>query len=203
VTKDKNELRAALRAARWAAAQNNAKAMLDLLAHFRNHIVPELKARAGHVAGYAAMGQEINALPVMEIFSNHGLSLCLPVVAHEDAPLIFRAYQIGDKLQPNYMYKIPEPPTDRPVVVPDIVLVPLLGFDRAGNRIGYGKGYYDRTLAHLRAKRDQDNGRAQVAVTAIGLAYNEQEVEQITAEPHDQPLNIIVTPREVIYCPPR
>jgi 5-formyltetrahydrofolate cyclo-ligase len=190
---NKNELRAHLRAARWAAAQSNPKAMLDLLSHFRNRVVPELGGQ-GCVAGYVAMGQEINPQPVLQIFSGCGWSLCLPVVRDENAPMMFRAYRSGDRLQANEWHQFPEPLADQTIVVPDVVIVPLLGFDRAGNRIGYGKGYYDRTLAHLRAQGD---------VTAIGLAYNEQELEKIDAEPHDQPLNIIVTPGEVIYCPVR
>jgi 5-formyltetrahydrofolate cyclo-ligase len=84
-----------------------------------------------------------------------------------------------------------EPSPDRASLAPDIVLVPLLGFDRAGHRIGYGQGHYDRTLSALRARGP---------VLAIGLAFAAQETPDALAQGHDQRLDAVLTPDGVIEC---
>ena len=89
-------------------------------------------------------------------------------------------------------YGVEIPPAGAPVFRPDVVLVPLVAFDRRGNRLGYGAGYYDRTLERLR----QMSARLHV----IGVAYAFQEVESIEPEPHDQKLDVIVTEKGVILC---
>ena len=86
---------------------------------------------------------------------------------------------------------IPEPPADAERVVPDLLFVPLAAFDRRGHRIGYGAGFYDRTLAALRAEKD---------VAAIGLAYAAQEVLFVPDDDHDEPLDMVVTEKDVIVC---
>jgi 5-formyltetrahydrofolate cyclo-ligase len=160
----------------------------ELLAHFQTLQLPPAKI----IAGYAAIKDEINPEYIMRALASGGYHLSLPVLVAETAPLIFRAYQIDDVLDSENNFRLPQPTADKPTVTPDILLVPLLGFDRRGNRIGYGQGYYDRTLATLRSSN--------AGLLAIGLAYAEQEVPGIVPQPHDQPLNIIVTSREVIYC---
>ena len=180
-------MRDILKAARAAAAMQHPNTAHELLTHFRNIELPG----GAVVAGYMAIGDEINPAPIMEFLTAKNFPLCLPVTAHENAPLEFHAWHSGAPLT-HGKYHIPEPKT-KTIVTPDVLLVPLLGFDRRGNRIGYGKGYYDRTLADL---------RKHYKIMAIGLAYAEQEVDDIIAASHDQPLNIIVTPRETIYCRP-
>lgn len=188
-----------------------ASAAEELLAQFQKIDLPEKFI----CAGYIAIHDEINPEPILQFLSEQNFQLCLPVMVGENEPLIFREYRVGDLVLSSSaeqreagdpvhaqtgspraararMTSIPEPTPDKPTLVPDILLVPLLGFDRRGNRIGYGKGFYDRTLADLRA--------ANPNIIAIGLAYAQQETH-ITPAAHDQPLNIIVTPREVIYCP--
>jgi len=184
---DKNQLRAQLRAHRRDAAAKHADASVELLAQFKTISLPTRAI----VAGYVAIKDEINPAPVMEFLAAQGMKLCLPVMEYENSPLTFHAYQLGDALDMHEPYAIPQPIKSESVI-PHILLIPLLGFDRAGNRIGYGKGYYDRTLEQLRTRHN---------ITAIGLAYAEQEVDHINAAPHDQRLNIVVTPRETIYGP--
>ena len=82
-------------------------------------------------------------------------------------------------------FDVPVPLTDKPALDPDIVLVPLLAFDRSGYRLGYGAGFYDRTLAGLRARR---------AVIAVGLAFGEQEVDALPHDARDERLDWVVTP---------
>ncbi len=140
------------------------------------------------VSGFMAMKSEINPLPLMRRLSEAGARLALPAIKGRGHPLIIRAYKFGDALARG-QWGIREPTPDAPEVAPDVLLVPLAAFDRAGQRIGYGAGYYDRTIAGLRARKD---------VTAVGLAFAAQEVEAVPAAGHDEGLEFVLTEREVI-----
>lgn len=118
-----------------------------------------------------------------------GARQALPVVVDRDASLVFRLYQPGDPLEPDAL-GLPAPTQDVEVVFPDVVFVPLLAFDRRGGRLGQGGGFYDRTLAALRARGP---------VLAVGLAYAGQEVDHLVLEPHDQRLDAILT--ETAFIP--
>ena len=135
------------------------------------------------VAGYYPMGSEINPLPLMEAAAKAGATLALPVVIKENAPLQFRLYNKGDPLEIGLVGAM-EPLEAAETAIPNIVLVPLLGFDQNGHRIGQGMGYYDRTLQALRAKH---------VVYAIGLAYEDQRCEAIPVDQHDEPLDAVIT----------
>jgi 5-formyltetrahydrofolate cyclo-ligase len=140
------------------------------------------------VAGFMPMKSEINPLPLMRKLAAAGARLALPVVAGRGKPLIMRAWDFGEPLASG-VWGIREPQAAAPEVAPDIVIVPLLAFDRAGHRIGYGAGYYDLTIAASRARQ---------AVVAVGLAFAAQEIAEVTASPHDAPLDLVLTEREVI-----
>jgi 5-formyltetrahydrofolate cyclo-ligase len=140
------------------------------------------------VAGFMPMKSEINPLPLLRALADAGARLALPVVAGQGKPLIMRAWAFGEPLGAG-VWGIREPEPAAPEVAPDILIVPLLAFDRAGQRVGYGAGYYDRTIAALRAKQ---------AVLAIGLAFAAQEIAAVPATPHDAPLDLVLTEREVI-----
>jgi 5-formyltetrahydrofolate cyclo-ligase len=140
------------------------------------------------VAGFMPMKTEINPLPLMRKLAEGGARLALPVVAGRGKPLIMRAWAFGAPLAAG-VWGIREPPASAPAVAPDILIVPLLAFDRCGHRIGYGAGYYDLTIAALRARQ---------AVLAIGLAFAAQEIATVPATPHDAPLDLVLTEREVI-----
>lgn len=135
------------------------------------------------VAGYVPQDHEIEPGGLMHLFRQQGARLCLPMIAVKEAPLSFRAWDFGQKLEEG-IFGTRQPVATQMSVTPDILLVPLLGFDRFGHRIGYGGGYYDRTLADLRAVHD---------VLAIGLAFEGQRVDALPREPHDEPLDWIVT----------
>lgn len=185
---DRTILRQELRERRKAAALKYPDAAEQLLEQFKTITLPA----NGICAGYIAIRDEIDPAQVVAFLSAQRMQLSLPVVVSDHAALEFRAYEIGDELNSNNPYKIPEPHADKAVVEPMIILVPLLGFDRRGNRLGSGKGLYDRTLAALRQRQ---------LVIAIGIAFAEQEMPKMQVEKHDERLNIVVTPREVIYCP--
>ena len=140
------------------------------------------------VSGFSPLKSEFNPVPLMRRLSEAGARLALPVVAGRGKPLIMRAWTFGDALASG-QWGIREPMPDAPEVAPDIVLVPLLAFDRRGNRIGYGAGYYDMTIASLRAKKP---------VVAVGVAYAAQEIDAVPVTPRDARLDLVLTEREVI-----
>lgn len=136
------------------------------------------------VSAFAAMGSEIDAFPLLARLALDCYRLCLPVITPLGNPLLFRAWAPGDVLVPR-KWGIREPADDAAVVEPDVLLVPLLAFDAGGARLGYGGGYYDRTIARLRAMKP---------IVAIGLAYDEQEIAAVPVEAHDQRLDWVLTP---------
>jgi 5-formyltetrahydrofolate cyclo-ligase len=135
------------------------------------------------VASYYPQGSEFDPAAVAARFAAAGAQLAMPVAERPEAPLAFRLWRPGERLQPD-AYGIPSPPPQAPHLMPDVVLTPLLGFDRRGGRLGQGGGHYDRTLANLRAAK---------RVFVLGLAYAGQEIEEVPAEPHDQRLDAILT----------
>lgn len=134
------------------------------------------------VAAYAPLGTEISPLLLLEALSERGHEVCLPVVATPKAPLIFRRWR-AEQLEPG-PYGTFHPGETQPELVPDLILVPLLGFDSKGHRLGYGGGYYDRTLNLLRHRGD---------VFACGVAYAAQEVDALPFDPYDEQLDAVLT----------
>jgi 5-formyltetrahydrofolate cyclo-ligase len=109
-------------------------------------------------------------------------------VAGKGKPLIMRAWRLGEPLASG-VWGIREPKPDAPEVFPDILIVPLLAFDRRGHRIGYGAGYFDMTIAALRARKP---------VVAAGIAFAAQEIAEVPTTPRDARLDLVLTEREVI-----
>lgn len=140
------------------------------------------------VSGFSSIGSEINPVPLMRRLAERGALLALPVVSGRGRPLVMRAWAFGEPLGKG-QWGIREPRPDAVEVDPDVLLVPLAAFDRAGHRIGYGAGYYDLTLAALRARK---------AIVAVGLAYAAQEIPAVPATARDARLDLVLTEREVI-----
>jgi 5-formyltetrahydrofolate cyclo-ligase len=140
------------------------------------------------VSGFSPLKSEINPLPLMRAFAAAGAQLALPVVAGKGRPLAMRAWSFGEPLGSG-VWGIREPGPEAPEVFPDILIVPLLGFDRAGQRIGYGAGYYDMTITRLRTMKP---------VTAVGIAYAVQEIARVPSTPRDAVLDLVLTERETI-----
>jgi 5-formyltetrahydrofolate cyclo-ligase len=140
------------------------------------------------VSGFSPMRTEINPLPLMRRAAALGARLALPAIAGRGKPLIMRAYAFGDELARG-QWGIREPRPDAPEVAPDILIVPLAAFDRAGHRIGYGAGYYDMTVNALRAKKN---------IVAIGIAFAAQEIASVPATERDARLDFVLTERETI-----
>ena len=140
------------------------------------------------VSGFMPLKSEINPLPLMQKLAEAGARLALP--RDRRARQAARHARVGVRRAARRgLWGIREPKPDAPEVEPDILLVPLLAFDRAGHRIGYGAGYYDMTIARLRALK---------TVTAVGIAFAAQEVPNVPATPRDARLDLVLTEREVI-----
>lgn len=176
-TSPRDDIRVAVRAARAAF-------VADLTPERRAAHNAALVARLGpllagfkHVAGFAAFGDEVDP-------AGAGFDIW-PRVGASDAPLSFHRAAAADLV--GGIRRIREPRSDAAVAVPDAVIVPLVAADARGNRLGYGKGYYDRTLARLDAPR-------------IGVGWDCQIVETVPAEPWDQRLDWLVTPTRTIRC---
>jgi 5-formyltetrahydrofolate cyclo-ligase len=139
------------------------------------------------VSGFSPIRTEINPMPLLRRLEAAGASLALPVVAGKGKPLIMRAYAFGQELNAG-VWGIREPKDDAPQVDPDILIVPLAAFDRRGNRIGHGAGYYDMTIARLRALKP---------VVAVGIAYAAQEVAEVPVTERDARLDLVLTEHDV------
>lgn len=134
-------------------------------------------------AGYHALGAELNPAPLIRRLSVMGGFFALPVCEGPDSPLVFRLWDSRDRLAPDAL-GVPAPPPSAQAIHPDLVIAPVLAFDRKGGRLGQGGGHYDRTLASLRAVK---------RVFVLGLAYSGQEIAHAPMEPHDQKLDAILT----------
>ncbi len=142
------------------------------------------------ISGYVPIRSECNCLPLMEKLRALGMRIALPLILGDEQPLKFKEWLDGTDLVPGD-FNIPTTPDNAPEVRPDVLLVPLLAFDKLGRRTGYGKGHYDRTLADLR-----NNAK----VAAIGVAFDIQEVPEVPCDEYDQRLDWIITPSGLRKC---
>lgn len=136
------------------------------------------------VAGYAPIGEELDILPLMHALIDNGTACCLPVTSPPNKQLTFRRWQ-GETEMTRSHYGIPVPPVTADTLIPEIVLVPMVGFTADLHRIGYGAGYYDATMRALRRRRQPP--------LFVGVAFSAQRVEGLQAEPQDEPLDLIIT----------
>jgi 5-formyltetrahydrofolate cyclo-ligase len=187
----KQALRLAAREARAAAHAAEPQAPERVAAHVR--VLAETLGRPpGIVSGYLPVRNELDPLPAMTALSAIGWRLALPVVVGPGLPLVFRAWAPGEPtVRAGFGLEVPAAEVE---VVPDLLLVPLLAFDARGHRLGYGKGYYDRTLRTLRA--------AGAARRTIGLGFALQEPPEVPAAAFDEPLDAIVTEHGLRRCAP-
>lgn len=140
------------------------------------------------LAGYWPFGSELDVRPALVALERTGVLVTLPEVAGKDRPLRFRAWSPGDALVEG-SHGTSHPLDTEPMMRPDVLLVPLLAFDKRGHRLGWGGGYYDRTLGLLRKTGD---------CTAIGVAYSAQEVDEVPTDEYDQALDWVITEQQAI-----
>lgn len=142
------------------------------------------------VSAYFPLTAEPSTLPLLESLASAGIKTALPVTGRLGTPLVFRLWRPGEPTRTGKM-AIREPLPEAPEAAPDLLFVPLAAFDRTGQRIGYGAGFYDRTLAALRAQKP---------IWAVGVAYAAQEIPEVPHEAHDERLDYVLTERELITC---
>jgi 5-formyltetrahydrofolate cyclo-ligase len=138
----------------------------------------------GSISAFLSIGDEIDLGPLMLALTARGHTLALPVMQGRAKPLLFRAYTPGDALATTN-WGIREPLATAARVAPATLLVPLLAFDGTGHRLGYGGGFYDRSIAEARKTRD---------IRAVGVAFDQQRLDAVPHVDYDQPLDWVLTP---------
>ncbi|MEQ8403742.1 MAG: 5-formyltetrahydrofolate cyclo-ligase [Oceanicaulis sp.] len=176
----KKQARVQAARARAAAHAADPAAGARLAEVFPDEIWPPLNTV---VAGYRAIRDEIDPAPLLETFFCDQVRIGLPCVMGPGRPLVFRSWTPGDRLVTG-AFGVEEPEPSQPEVRPSLVLIPLLAFDRQGRRLGYGAGFYDRTLERLRQAGP---------VTAVGIGFEAQRMRRVPTDAHDAPLDWIVT----------
>ena len=140
------------------------------------------------VSGFWSMGAEINVIPLLSLLYERGYYCGLPVTVKRGLPLVFRHWAPGSVLVSGG-FGTSVPPPEAPEVTPDVLIVPLLAFDAEGYRLGYGGGFYDRTLEKLR--------KSGARPLAVGVAFAAQHVARVPRDAYDQPVDWIVTEKSV------
>lgn len=185
---DLSDIKADARKAAFAARKLARQNAPDAGQAVRDHLMASRWLTGARVvAAYRPIRTEIDPTPLMEAMHLAGHRITVPVILGEGEPLEFREWWPGVAMQPGPFGA--EIPVDTHVLIPDLILAPLLAFDRRGYRLGYGGGFYDRTLEGLRATR---------RVRALGLAYAAQEIPEVPIEPTDQRLDAILTEQGVM-----
>lgn len=150
------------------------------IAKYANDLPDSVNAQ---VSGYRALADEADPSELLSLLKARGCEICYPRVHMKGHPLWFHVPLPQELWRPG-AFGIPEPRPNWPRAFPSLLLVPLLAFDAAGYRLGYGGGYYDRTLAQFRAER---------SITAIGIAFAGQEVPSVPHDSSDEQLDMLVT----------
>lgn len=155
------------------------------------------------IAGYRPIRTELDPTPAMTALARDGARICVPVIEAVGRPLAFREWSPGCAMTEGPFGA--EVPASGDWLEPEVLIVPLVGWDRSGARLGYGGGFYDRTLERLRAARPSIRPSARSAArlaaaptVAIGFAFDAQELPAAPQEPTDQPLDALVTETETL-----
>jgi 5-formyltetrahydrofolate cyclo-ligase len=189
---EKRNWRTAMRQRRAAIAPaERATATVALVEIWRREqpvLTPHPDGRPAVIAGFWPKGDEIDVCPLLTALHDNGYAVALPATPAEAGPLAFRVWTPASRLATG-AFGISEPAPDATPAEPDALLIPLLAVDADGYRLGYGGGYYDRTLDALRAHR---------RVIAIGVAYEAQRVERLPRGPHDHRLDWLLTERRLL-----
>jgi 5-formyltetrahydrofolate cyclo-ligase len=156
----------------------------------REGVALALRHGARAVSAFYPIRDEPDTLALLGALASRGLETALPVTRARGETLVFRQWRPGEPTVPGQL-RIPEPPPEAPALDPDLLFVPLSAFDRRGHRIGYGAGHYDLTLARLKERK---------TIMTVGVAYGVCEIAAAPNEPHDVPLDYILTDSELIVA---
>ncbi len=181
----KTMLRGTAETARAAAHAANPDAGAALARHAM-HVLGERSFLT--ISAYWPIRTEIDVRPLLSALAHNGRDTALPIVPPRGRPLSFRRWRPGMALETG-PFGTAHPPDTATPIEPDVLLVPLLAFDRQHRRLGYGAGYYDLTLASLRRHHK---------ILALGVAFAAQEVEEVPADSWDEPLDLVLTDQGVL-----
>ncbi len=148
---------------------------------------PYIKENVNVIGCYYPFGSEFNIFPLIEDFFLKGFDVSLPCIINNNEPLVYKEWKLGDTLIKN-QYSIFEPMITKRTLQPDIIFVPGLLFDRSGFRLGYGGGYFDRTIKFMRNSFD---------IAFIGVCYESQCIDKVTTEIFDEKLDYILNEKEI------
>ncbi len=176
-----------MRAARAKVAPAPADAAARAIADRALALTLDKLENPAPVALYAPLPGELDSFPLLEALARIGFPTLLPVAGEKATPLTFRLWRPGAPLVAG-RYGLREPSASAPEMQPEMLFLPLLGFDFEGTRLGFGGGYYDATLDHLRAKGLK---------AAVGLAFSCQQAKKIPREKHDQKLDFVITEKKL------
>ena len=143
------------------------------------------------IGAYYPLGHEVDIKLMLPTLQEKGYRVALPCIIEKDAPMIFRNFTHESDLISHSLFRIWEPPATHTELFPTIITIPLAVCDEHGNRIGFGGGYYDRTLPRLAQRHP---------ILTVGIAYDFQVIAYVPSEPHDYPLDCIITDKRVILC---
>ena len=183
----KTEARAQAKLRRAEAAVSAGHAAAEAVSEWVSKLL-DYSPKTTIVAGYWPIGTELDVRHTLSHLDLIGFGCALPVVVAKGEPLTFRTWTPQTLMERSGL-GILAPAATVPEVDPDVLLVPLLAFDRAGYRLGYGAGFYDRTLERLRRSK---------RVTAVGIGFAGQEVDSVPRDQYDQPLDWLVTEQFVL-----
>jgi 5-formyltetrahydrofolate cyclo-ligase len=168
---------AALGDERQALLDNAVEGLRDILGQQQGDIL---------IGGYSPIQTEPDIPAILDrLAAERDFAMCLPRITPDNASISFREYEKGDKLKAHRKFKVLEPLEKASRVRPTILIVPLLAFDQDGGRLGYGGGFYDKAIAQLKIDGNP--------LITVGIAYDEQRVDRLPRERHDQPLDVIIT----------
>ena len=139
------------------------------------------------ISAYYPTNNELSTIELLKQLSARGITTCLPVVTGRSKPLVFKEWKFGDKLIEGKFFNLPEPEGKK--VTPDIIILPLLAFDKELNRLGYGGGFFDRTLEHLKANNN--------SYISVGYSYKYQQIDEVPTNEPDIPLNYVITEEQI------
>ena len=165
---------------------NSNSAKLAINQGFWQNILPLIQPKST-IAAYFPIGSELNIIPLLRRLSNYNFNVALPVIKKNNE-ITFYPWLPGDIITPgNQVKKILEPFEQKQNTIPNIIITPLIACDLNGNRIGSGKGMYDKYINNMKSK-----------ALCIGLCYDFQLLNEIPTEPHDKPLDLILTDKRFI-----
>ncbi len=187
-SQEKEFLREQFKDIRSLISENEAKAASEKISNifFENITL----TKTDIISGYYPINDEMSPIYLFDQLKKKKITTSLPVVTGSNMPLIFREWQQGEELVPNKITKVQEPKAAAKQVNPTIILVPMLAFDENGYRLGYGGGFFDRTIRNFKKYNHK--------FITVGIAYERQKTEPLPLDAHDQRLDYIITEEQIL-----